>query len=329
MTLISKLPNDFTIGYYLSKSKLERLKWDQFVELCKTKYNIKCIPIDMEVTEYTSDKCPYDIIVDKLTDELSNQMKESNKKTISQIKKLLERYPNLIQVDALESQIPVLDRVTLSVLLEKLNDLPSHLNVKSPNFVVIEKKLDNYTSLLESRSIRFPIVVKPIQACGSEESHLMSILFKEEDLHSIESQFPVLVQEYINHNAIIYKAFVIGNYTSVVYRKSLKNLSTDEKSPIYFDSQKPLPPTLLDQQDVDTSLVELPTLETLSAISKDLQKHLSLTLFGFDVIIDCVSKKLSIVDVNYFPTYGGIKDFFSILLDHIINVYLEKSKEQK
>jgi len=316
---ISDIPKDFTIGYYLSKSKLEKLKWNQFVELAKTKYNIKCVPIDVDTKDYP-DKCPYDIIVHKLTDELSNPSKKENLSTVTSIQNLVKHYPNLLQVDPLENQRPVVDRNVLSNLLDRLNQLPKELNIKNPQFVVINEKQDSYQSILDKHNIHYPVVCKPIQACGSTESHFMGIVFKEQDLHNFS--FPLLVQQYVNHDSMIYKVFVIGDYLHVVHRKSMRNMDKNETQCITFDSQKPFPETLLDPL-FDGKPLNEPKKEILTIVSKDIQKNLGLSIFGFDVIVDSTTKKMAVVDVNYFPTYGGVQDFFSILLDHIINVYIQ------
>ena len=39
-----------------------------------------------------------------------------------------------------------------------------------------------------------------------------------------------------------------------------------------------------------------------------------LTLFGFDVILERNTGRLFVVDVNFFPAYDGIDDFYENLL---------------
>ncbi|EFA81210.1 Ras-related GTP-binding protein [Heterostelium album PN500] len=322
-TKTMELRENFTIGYYMSVSKLEKMKWNQFVQLAWDKYKIKCIPIDLETNNLPS-VCPYDVVIHKFTDELSDPNDNENTKTIISIENILKKYPSLVEVDPLQCQKPVLDRVTLSNLLDKLNQLPANFNVKCPSFVVINEEQADYSEQL--KSIRFPIVCKTVQACGSEESHQMAIFFDEPSLRQSKFKPPMLIQEYINHNAIIYKVFVVGDYLNVVHRKSLRNMNSNESEALYFDSQQPLPATLLPEKPYDESMVEIPPRDTLVAISKQIQKDLGLTLFGFDVITDISTKKSAIVDLNYFPGYIGIPDFNSILLDHILNVYKEKKQ---
>lgn len=49
----------------------------------------------------------------------------------------------------------------------------------------------------------------------------MAIIFSEEDLQDIKP--PCVIQSFINHNAVLYKVFVVGDSYSVVERPSLKN----------------------------------------------------------------------------------------------------------
>lgn len=49
----------------------------------------------------------------------------------------------------------------------------------------------------------------------------MAIIFSEEDLKDVRP--PCVIQSFINHNAVLYKVFVVGDSYTVVERPSLKN----------------------------------------------------------------------------------------------------------
>jgi hypothetical protein len=55
----------------------------------------------------------------------------------------------------------------------------------------------------------------------------MGIVFNEKGLHDFQP--PFLVQEFYNHNATIFKVFVVGDVTYVQKRKSLPNVPSDRK----------------------------------------------------------------------------------------------------
>lgn len=49
----------------------------------------------------------------------------------------------------------------------------------------------------------------------------MAIIFSEDDLKDVKP--PCVIQSFINHNAVLYKVFVVGESYTVVERPSLKN----------------------------------------------------------------------------------------------------------
>jgi hypothetical protein len=55
----------------------------------------------------------------------------------------------------------------------------------------------------------------------------MGVAFDEKGIHSFKP--PILVQEYYNHNAAIFKVFVVGDFSFIVKRKSLPNLGAERK----------------------------------------------------------------------------------------------------
>lgn len=86
--------------------------------------------------------------------------------------------------------------------------------------------LENQDSLSsnELKSLRFPLICKPFQACGTVQSHEMAIVFRIKDFNTLQSPFPLLVQEFLNHNGIIYKIFVVETQFQVVKRNSIPDL---------------------------------------------------------------------------------------------------------
>jgi hypothetical protein len=52
----------------------------------------------------------------------------------------------------------------------------------------------------------------------------MGIAFNEQGLHSFAP--PVLVQEFFNHNATLFKIYVMGEHIHVEKKKSLPNLDS-------------------------------------------------------------------------------------------------------
>lgn len=72
----------------------------------------------------------------------------------------------------------------------------------------------------------------------------MAIIFSEDGLKNIKP--PCVIQSFINHDAVLYKVFVVGEAYSVVERPSVRNFPsgpTGETPPIpYCDSPLDDPP---------------------------------------------------------------------------------------
>jgi len=59
----------------------------------------------------------------------------------------------------------------------------------------------------------------------------MAIIFNQERLKAVRP--PCVIQSFINHNAVLYKVFVVGESYTVVKRPSLKNFSSLLESQVY------------------------------------------------------------------------------------------------
>lgn len=190
---------------------------------------------------------------------------------------------------------------------------------------MLEKDETDYTQRVSG--LRFPVLIKTVRACGAADAHHMSVAFSEKGLHHPDLRAPLIVQEYLNHGAVIWKIFVIGDYVAVVPRPSLCDLALDPARPnITFNSQKGVPPELLAAQP---GKVPQPPQRVLESMASWLSARTGMTLFGFDVVVhEPVAGKLAygVIDINYFPGYSGVPDFNERLLSHALRVAGEKDK---
>eukprot|EP00551_Chaetoceros_affinis_P012207 CAMPEP_0203665870 /NCGR_PEP_ID=MMETSP0090-20130426/3023_1 /ASSEMBLY_ACC=CAM_ASM_001088 /TAXON_ID=426623 /ORGANISM="Chaetoceros affinis, Strain CCMP159" /LENGTH=888 /DNA_ID=CAMNT_0050529587 /DNA_START=364 /DNA_END=3030 /DNA_ORIENTATION=- len=97
---------------------------------------------------------------------------------------------------------------------------------------------------IEEAPFTYPLIVKPLTAAGTSESHRMGILLGRNGISSIHT--PCLLQEYANHDGVLYKVYVLGSRVWVFNRPSLPNLPLGESLPsvspyVEFDSQRPYP----------------------------------------------------------------------------------------
>lgn len=71
------------------------------------------------------------------------------------------------------------------------------------------------------------LVCKPSVAHGSSEAHKMAIIFNEKGVQDCKP--PAVAQTFINHNAVLYKIFCVGDKYYAVERPSLKNFYSNGK----------------------------------------------------------------------------------------------------
>lgn len=157
----------------------------------------------------------------------------------------------------------------------------------------------------------------------------MMIIFNEKDLK--DCQPPCVAQNFINHNAILYKVFVVGDHFHVVERPSFKNFYQEDcnlLSTIFFNSHDISKSgsrskwSVLSEQDIP--LTAKPNYEIFETIVKSVQKIFGLVLVGIDVVIENHTEKYAIIDVNVFPGYDGYPNFFEHLTDSIKKLLMER-----
>ncbi|KAM9294320.1 LOW QUALITY PROTEIN: inositol-tetrakisphosphate 1-kinase-like [Gastrophryne carolinensis] len=150
-------------------------------------------------------------------------------------------------------------------------------------------------------------------------SHKMAIIFNKGGLRKI--QLPCVIQSFISHNAVLYKVFVIGDSYTVVERPSLKNFSTGASVlKAFFFLNVSIISVLSSpfiQLDKVEGVFERPNDDVIRAVSKALRKALGISLFGIDIIINNKTGQHAVIDINAFPGYEGVPEFFGDLLNHI------------
>lgn len=100
---------------------------------------------------------------------------------------------------------------------------------------------ENITDVLP---FSYPFMSKPLTAAGTSHSHKMGIILNQKGIQHLK--LPCLLQDYSNHDGVLYKVYVLGDTVQVFSRKSLPNLPRGEcvnenYAYIEFDSQKPYP----------------------------------------------------------------------------------------
>uniref|UniRef100_A0A8W8IBW2 Inositol-tetrakisphosphate 1-kinase n=1 Tax=Magallana gigas TaxID=29159 RepID=A0A8W8IBW2_MAGGI len=286
------------VGYWLSEKKKKRLNFEDQIPTFRD--------AGIELVKLNIDKSlelqgPFDLILHKCTLFMvdAEDGDEQSLDAINNIKEYISSHPDCILVDSFES-------------IEKLID-----------------RHEQYKLLLQCNLLKS--VCKPIVAHGSSASHKMAIIFNEQGLEDIQP--PCVAQTFHNHNAVLYKVFVIGEKHHIVERPSIKNFAAMDRSTIYFDSNDVSKPncanflTELDKEDLLRTPIT-PDDEILGDLANAVRRELKMELFGIDVIIDCDTKKYAVIDINAFPGYEGVENFMEILCD-LLNSLMDKNDKVK
>jgi inositol-1,3,4-trisphosphate 5/6-kinase/inositol-tetrakisphosphate 1-kinase len=189
--LHSKRQQHPLIGYYLSRKKLSKLRFDQFLLLCKH-FHIDTIELSCDYFDRPNARIPQ-LIIHKLEDDIS-------------LRPLIEKIHLLpksstIILDEFDSVSRLLNRYEQYSLLNSSKNL-----YIVPPFILVnndDNKLMIEEMLIHNR-ISFPIMCKPIQAHGGK-SHDMKIIFDVQHLNDIDK--PCVLQQFIDHDGVLFKVF--------------------------------------------------------------------------------------------------------------------------
>eukprot|EP01084_Bolivina_argentea_P014143 26448_1 len=288
----------------------------------------------------------FDVILHKLSEDVFNRA--SNAKSRARLK-LIEDYlrdrPNCIILDPFDSVQLVTNRAnTLKILQtvahEKEKMDPPQSALKSFPLVppsVVMPAGTSTTEIIErvrEECLSYPVICKPVHACGSAGSHSMKIVLNEPSLNAICDMLPAIVQEYRNHHGRLFKVTVIGDRIHMHERASFPDLSKGLKGVIPFNSQLPYPDLshhigTMEDHEPACMCNEQPTAvssEQAELFAHSLKSAFKLTLFGFDLIVDCTTKDILCIDVNYFPSFRDTKDFPLALKRHLISAAYRKNR---
>ncbi|KAM3851681.1 inositol-tetrakisphosphate 1-kinase isoform 1-T1 [Vipera latastei] len=317
------------VGYWLSEKKIKKLNFQAFADLCR-KRGIEVIQLDL--TKRIEDQGPLDVIIHKLTDVLieADQNDSQSLELVHRFQEYIDAHPETIILDPLPAIRTLLDRSKSYELIRKIELYMKDDRICSPPFMELTNACGEDTlKQIEKNGIAFPFICKTRVAHGTN-SHEMAIIFNREGLKAIQP--PCVIQSFINHNAVLYKVFVVGESYTVVKRPSVKNFSAgiSDRESIFFNSHnvsKPESSSILTALDKIEGVFERPNDDVIQAISKTLRKTLGISLFGIDIIINNQTGQHAVIDINAFPGYEGVSEFFTDLLNHIATALQEQTPE--
>lgn len=303
------------IGFCGRKSKWEKFHWSEFIEYAASK-DVEVVPIDLK--KPIDNQGNFDLIIHKLTNIMCGHNMECN----DELKNLYEfskSHQDIVIVDDLDSVAITLDREEIDQLLKSIK-WTNDQKVSCPNSnLLLHADIESIKEA--TKNLKFPILAKPKAASlmlntPNEYSHMLRLATSPEDLVGFTS--PCILQEYINHGGIIYKLYAVGSQLSCDIRPSTRDINPGESINLNFHSERPEVQNGFWTQPRDFSDVNVP-FDDFIQISDDLRKAMNVDLLGFDVLID-KTQHYWIIDVNYFPSYRGVKDIWPKFL----NFFLQK-----
>ncbi|CAM5151862.1 inositol-tetrakisphosphate 1-kinase isoform X1 [Chelonia mydas] len=317
------------VGYWLSEKKIKKLNFQAFAELCR-KRGIEVIQLDL--TKPIEDQGPLDVIIHKLTDVIleADQNDSQSLELVYRFQEYIDAHPETIILDPLPAIRTLLDRSKSYELIRRIEAYMQDERICSPPFMELTSACGEDTlQVIEKNGLAFPFICKTRVAHGTN-SHEMAIIFNQEGLKAIQP--PCVIQSFINHNAVLYKVFVVGESYTVVKRPSLKNFSAgiSDRESIFFNSHnvsKPESSSVLTALDKIEGVFERPNDDVIREISKALRQALGVSLFGIDIIINNQTGQHAVIDINAFPGYEGVAEFFTDLLNHIAAVLQGQTPE--
>ncbi|RVE44573.1 hypothetical protein evm_010788 [Chilo suppressalis] len=309
-----------TIGIWISDKKSQKLNWNEFTNVCASHgYNL--IKLDLE--RPLEEQGQIDIFLHKLTDILAaaDQGDPKASSTVARVEQYLSNHSKVIVIDPLDNVRILLSRYKYYSILQ---NEPSFVKqgIFTPNFAEFTtNNVEMNIEIMAQRGVQFPVICKPSVAHGSKLAHEMVVIFNKKDLSACKP--PCVVQNFVNHNAVLHKVFLVGNRYHICERPSLKNFYASENlTPIFYstgevckaDSQSTL--SILDPHDVADIRMTLNE-DKIRSIIRVLRKEIGLVLAGFDVVIDNVTGDHAVIDINVFPSYDNFPDFFEHFLECI------------
>lgn len=335
--------------------------------------------IEEHLSNEESELLRTDILFLKVTDDMNiEHVSEQARRRLMKIEKFIEMrrrkqqrdiMPNndagMLVIEELSHVRRLLDRVEMySFLQQKLGGSGNNSSSTStssstdgeksvvhvPSISILDEgvrgDIEKVRQQLERDGVQFPIVCKTAAACGELITHNMAMVFNERQLmdevlnsEQQEIPLPIVAQQYINHDGVMYKAYVIGEQVFVQEKKSIRNLYVDrETKVIRFNSQYPFPEELLVSSSVpsvhdnNSASVRESLLDTNSQLFHDITQTLSdalnIQLFGFDLIREVDTGRFFCVDANFLPSYSTVPDVHHKMMHHILQRY-EKHLEQQ
>lgn len=286
------------IAVFIPEFKWERMKLH---EIKPETHGIKLTAVDFD-----ADLSQFDGLLHKFT----YQLVDNHEEDVNKVYEYTKAHPEFIVIEPIDHIRVFTDRLALQNFIHE-HPLPEI--VEYSEGVVLEQDT--------IPPFDFPMIIKAVAACGTSESHFIQIVHDKEQLDQIDrAKMKLMAFPFINHHGVVFKCYALGSTTVM---RAAGSLVLHGKTQSHFDSQKPLPSELVNDEFQATKATEIaPTEAELAEISKALEESTGVQLIGYDLLRRESDGKLVLVDFNYFPCFRQIEN----LPDKIADFIKEKAK---
>jgi len=306
------------------------------------------VEVDGVVFAPLADGGEFHVILHKLTEDLDldpdpepctylspspSPSPDSRSEKLRDLQQYLSKHPHTAVVDPVENVRTVVNRATTCAVLQKVQQrLRGACPFAQPAFAVLDGPRQGQVSDSESilatmraHGLSFPVICKPLKACGTPESHNMTVVLSPAGLAGVSR--PCLMQQFRDHGSVFYKVYVLDGEVLTAPRRSLPNFEESMSALLAagvhctaFDSRVPfpglplplpLPPQRLDlerdaegckesKDNKDSSMegpaavgeeVDAALRARIARAAQEISLEFGLSLYGFDVIVPLARAK--------------------------------------
>jgi inositol-1,3,4-trisphosphate 5/6-kinase/inositol-tetrakisphosphate 1-kinase len=290
--------------------KWERMGWQSFISYASLQ-SIEVFHLDL--TKPIAEQGPFSLIIHKLTFVMRGHDMTVDP-GLESLYMFGKSHPEIPIVDDLDSVAVTMDREEMNTIFRSIK-WPDGIHVYVPGSrMLLDSSIESIYAA--TQNLRFPILLKPKSATSTTESHLMKLVTSPEQLAGVAT--PAMLQEFVNHNGVVYKIYALDGHLEAGVRPSIRNIAPGEIVVIDFHSQHSEVDNGLWTKPRDLSGVAIP-FEEFRKVSELLRSTLKLHLIGFDILID-EQHQFWLVDLNYFPGYKNIDDLWAKFLRFFLGI---------
>ncbi|GBG76982.1 hypothetical protein CBR_g23313 [Chara braunii] len=287
--------------------------------MCR-KHGINLVEIDR--SRPLLEQGPFDVILHKLP----------GKEWPRELEVYRQAHPDVVVLDPPEAIQQLHNRQSMLHNVAELELLNCGGKVGIPRQLVVTGDPRSIPEAVARAGLKLPLVAKPLVADGTAKSHAMSLAYDEICLSELDP--PLVLQEFVNHGGVLFKAYVVGETVTVVRRLSLPDVREGE--PVgngvqAFDrvssAASAASAESVEFGEASGSAARLPPSDMLSSLAAELRQRLGLQLFNLDIIREggC-GDRYYVIDINYFPGYGKMPCYEYVFTDFLVGLAEAKGK---